>query len=139
MTTQAPVDFGTDLSCTDDLDEAMAEVSGLEVVAPAIHRRLFTPRGTLWNGSEGLNYGLDLREFLNRTMTPKFVATIPGEIQNEVAKDERVLSCKATVVESSLLSMTISLSVVTGVGPFAMVLSVDKAAVQLVAFTAEAA
>lgn len=132
MTQQLP-DYGLDLDCFDDLTDDMAEVSGVQVVVQATYRRLITPRGSIWNGPEGLNYGDDLREMLGSPITPDTLATLPAKVRAAVLQDDRIESCKVTVVESSLLSVTMSISCTLSAGPtFELVMSVDKARAILV-------
>jgi phage baseplate assembly protein W len=132
MTSRAPVDFGTDLSCTDDLDPAMAEVSGITLLAQAIYRRLTTPRGALW---EDPDYGFDVRELLSSTMTPAQIASIPGQVRTEVQKDERIQSADVRVMRTTALELEIGITCVTELGPFSLVLSVTAAAVALSSVT----
>ena len=116
------VDFGTDLSCTDDLDETMKEISGQDVLAQAIYRRLTTPRGQLIDDPD---YGIDVRSFLSRGVDAGKLREIEGTIRQEVLKDERVanVTAKATI-DYKTYSITVSLIVTTGDGPFRLVFSI---------------
>jgi len=122
------VDFGTDLSCTDDLDETMKEISGQDVLAQAIYRRLTTPRGQLIDDPD---YGIDVRSFLSRGVDAGKLREIEGTIRQEVLKDERVanVTAKATI-DYKTYSITVSLIVTTGDGPFRLVFSITADTVE---------
>lgn len=122
------VDFGTDLSCTDDLDETMKEISGQDVLAQAIYRRLTTPRGQLIDDPD---YGIDVRSFLSRGVDAGKLHEIEGTIRQEVLKDERVanVTAKATI-DYKTYSITVSLIVTTGDGPFRLVFSITADTVE---------
>lgn len=81
--------FGVDSYCYDTLRTGRL-VSGVEVLAQAIYRRLTTPRGTLDDGEEGSIYGLDLLDFTGMVGTAEAVNAIPDMVVAEVLKDDRV-------------------------------------------------
>lgn len=122
------VDFGTDISCTDDMSEVAKEISGQDVLAEAIYRRLTTPRGQLLDDED---YGIDVRSFLSRGIDPGKLREIEGTIRQEVLKDERVanVTAKATV-DYKTYSMSVSLIVTTGEGPFRLVFEVTADTVE---------
>jgi len=126
------VDFGHDLSCADDLEDDMAEVDGPTIVAQAIYRRLYTPRGALWQDPD---YGLDLRDYLSRRMTSAEIAAIPGEVVKEIQKDERIASARVRIVSQTAETLELWIGVDGGVGPFSLVISATQAAVTLVSVT----
>lgn len=128
MTSRAPIDFGVDLSCVDDLDPAMAEVSGIEVLRQAIARRLMTPRGALWQDP---NYGLDLRGYISKATDGAVLASLPGQVRLEILKDERIDSATVQVQRVTLFEIDMSVSCTCGLGPFSLALSVSEAAVRL--------
>lgn len=114
-------DFGSDLAATDDLDANAREVEGDELVAQAIYRRLTTPRGQLLDDPD---YGLDIRSFLQASMTAADLALIGGRIRAELAKDETIDDVQATVKLTAAQTITVDLAVTTGQGPFRMVFAV---------------
>ncbi len=81
--------FGTDLHCYDALRTGRL-VSGVELLAQAIYRRLTTARGTLDDGEEGFVYGLDLLDFVGTVGSTAAVDAIPDVVIAEVLKDDRV-------------------------------------------------
>lgn len=122
------IDYGTDLDCADDLTEIMREISGQNVVAQAIYRRLTTPRGQLIDDED---YGIDVRSFLSRGVDAGRLREIEGTIRQEVLKDERVanVTAKATI-DYKTYSMSVSLIVSTGDGPFRLVFSITADTVE---------
>lgn len=127
----APYGYGTDISCSFDLDPGV-EVGGLTLLAQAVRRRLDCPRKGLVDDA---NYGLDLRGELNKGTTAKDIASLAGRIRNEVTKDDRIASVKVKVTPSpDGSSLRIALAITpfdSSVGPFSMVLAVTSAAVLL--------
>lgn len=109
--------FGSDLSCADDLTADMAELDTDDplVVAQAVYRRLTTPRGGLIDDPD---YGLDVRSFLHKGMTPAEVRAIAGQIRLEILKDERVLDAEVRLRDVSMRRFTLEIACVTATGPF---------------------
>lgn len=132
----APFGFGHDLYCDDDFTPDMREVDGLAdptlALALAIRRRLDCPRGAL---PEDLDYGIDLRAFLNRGTPAQDIRVLAGRIRAEVQKDDRVERVTVTVTPSSTgTSLGIALQVVPfdpALGDFRLILAVSSAQVLL--------
>lgn len=114
-------DFGTDLSCVDDLDPYMLEVSGIDVVSQAILRRLTTTRGMLIDDPD---YGLNVRDYLSATMDAKELTIMQSQLEAELLKDERILSVESTA-SMVLRTATIKLLVEVGEGPFSLTLAIS--------------
>jgi hypothetical protein len=93
----APFGYGVDLACVDDLGDALEEVDpfSTQAVSEAIIRRLTTRRGQL---VDDLDYGLDVRGFLNKGRTEADMRALASEVVAEVKKDERVDAAEVTVV-----------------------------------------
>lgn len=89
--------YGTDTYCYDSLRTGRL-VSGAELVAQAIFRRLTTARGTLRDGDEGETYGIDIQDFVGQVGNADAADAIPDAIAAEVLKDDRVDS---VVVEAT--------------------------------------
>ena len=121
-------------SCTDSRRTGRY-VRGPELVAQACYRRLTTPRGTLRGGADEANYGLDLVGLVGTITTPAHVAALPGRIQNELRKDERVADVAADVVATQSgpgTVYTVTIRGTTADGPFRLVLAVSSVTVELV-------
>lgn len=107
----APLGYGRDLSCVEDIDAKASEVDPFTTtaIAQSLLRRFLTRRGSL---SSDLNYGLDLRGLLNTGLTLGQLAAIPNELELECTKDERVKSATASVeYTQASKSLRVSVSV----------------------------
>ena len=138
LTAPAPVNFGTDTSCLDSLNTGRM-ASGLQLVAESVYRRLTTTRGTLFGGDDEANFGLNLEDVIGQVTTPSAAAALPGQIEAELQKDERIESVTATVVpviSGPSTSWTITIAAQTALGPFSLVLSVSEVTTQLLGITA---
>ena len=120
-------DYGLDLSCIEDLDPAMVQVSGRQLLAEALARRLQTARGTLIDDP---NYGYDVTALLNDDVDTKTIAQIAGKIDAEFKKDQRVLSSQTTVTYSNF-ALLITSSIRDAVGPFPLVLAASAVTVKI--------
>lgn len=129
--------FGTDSHCYDAIRTGRL-VSGLELLAQAIYRRLTTPRGTLDDGDEGLVYGLDLFDFVGTLGTDEAVAAIPDVIAAEVLKDDRIerVEVSASVERSSdgLVTVIVDIDAFPAdqSQPFTLTLAVSDVTVELI-------
>lgn len=105
-----PLGYGIDLSCVEDCDDAMSEVDPFSPVAvgQALIRRLITSRGSVL---DDLDYGLDLRGYLNRGVTTSDLSSLATRIEGECLKDDRVLDVTATVTITALRSLRVALEV----------------------------
>lgn len=125
------ISLGSDLSCVSDLDPGGAEVSEKLLLAQALARRLTTPRGRLIDDA---NYGYDLNQWLNADVGPAELAQIQSQSQAECLKDERVQSVTVTVTYV-LTVMIVTISIVSALGPFQLVQSVNGITTQLLTVT----
>lgn len=127
----APFGYGSDLSCVDDITDTAAEVDPFSrlALAEAVARRLTTARGTVL---DDLDYGLDLRRFLNAGVSTSELAGLAGQIRMEVQKDDRVDRCAATVTLPSATELSVKI-VVTPIDPrlgtFTLTLAVTSSTV----------
>lgn len=132
-------DYGYDVSCMTGLRTGRM-VSGVRLVAEAVYRRLTTPRGTLLGGEDEANYGLDLAGMLGSAVTPGAIAALPGRIENELLKDERIESVTVEVTSTQAgpaVSWSVTASAVTGLGPFTLVLGVEGVSARLLKLEAD--
>lgn len=88
--------FGVSVWCTDSRFTGRL-VSGRTAVAQSVYRRLTTPRGTLRGGEEEAAYGLDLSELVGAIGYPAAIGALPGRIEAELAKDDRIADVSADV------------------------------------------
>jgi hypothetical protein len=105
-----PLGYGRDLSCVTDCDWKFSEVDPMSPlgVGQALLRRLITVRGTL---DDDVDYGLDVRGYLNRGTTAADLRSLASRIEGECEKDDRVLTVEATVVTPSMRTLRIGLRV----------------------------
>ena len=117
-------DYGSDLAGTDDLDPFMTELDGTDVlvVAQAIYRRLTTAKGSL---IEDPDYGLDVRAFLRKAMTPAYLASIPGQIENEITKDDRITNVVVRMTDNGDSTFDLDVSGETADGEFTLTAAVS--------------
>lgn len=126
-------DFGLDTSCTTELRTGVL-VTGKRLLAEACFRRLITPRGMLVGSEDEENYGLDISQLCGRLQSEADRASIPGQIANELTKDDRVQAVDATVLATKTgpgWTYQITISVTSDVGPFELTVGVDAVSAQL--------
>ncbi len=124
------VDFGSDLSCTLDLDPRCSVVTGRRLLAEAIFRRITTRRGSLIKSP---NYGIDVSDYMNSDMSPRDVAAMRAAIKSECEKDERVDSVEVGVQIPfrGIGVYTVSIAIDDGDGPFSLTIAVSEVTVEL--------
>lgn len=131
--------YGTEIYCYDKLRTGRL-VSGVEVVAQALYRRLTTPRGTLRGGEDESVYGLDLLDFIGRVGTAAAIDALPGAIEAECLKDGRVAQVDCTVTSTvnadglTQLAITIDAQLHDPGDSFALTLAATDVAVSLIGF-----
>jgi len=132
--------FGQDTYCYDEILPGRL-VSGPELVAQAVYRRLTTPRGTLDDGDEGAVYGLDLLGFIGTVGTRNAIDAIPEAVRSEVLKDDRVDSVEAGVDATIgtdgavALSITVDAQLADETGSFTLTIGVSDLDVALLGVT----
>lgn len=126
-------EFGREMSCTDAIRPGRY-VTGVRVVGEAAYRRLTTPRGVLRGGENEEIYGLDLTEMIGAMSSSDLTASLPGRIENELLKDERIESADVTIVsviEGPTTTLTITVECVTAEGPFSLQVAASEVTVEL--------
>jgi hypothetical protein len=129
-----PFGYGSDLVCTSDLTEEMAEHDGFDPqgLAEALLHRIDCPRGEL---PDDPNYGMDLRSYINRGVSNAELFALAGEIRNEWTKDDRVESAVVELEVSEGGKRISGRGLVTPVDPsvggFALTFAATDAAVLL--------
>lgn len=122
-------DYGVDLDILTDTRASLSLAAGLRNIGNAIARRVTTPRGTLFYD---LDYGFDVRAFLNAGFTIDQLSRLQAQISTEVEKDPRVDSADVTLspdIENQKMTITIRLELATG--PFELILGVSALTVDL--------
>lgn len=132
--------YGRDVWCDDSLRTGRY-ATGVRLVAQNAYHRLTTPRGMLRGGEDEANYGLDLVGLVGTAESTGLAAALPGKIQNELLKDERIEEVRATVTRSQdgpAVTYEIEIEADTSEGPFELVLSVADVTVALLKLLPEA-
>lgn len=130
-------DLGKDTSCTTELRTGRY-ATGARLVAESAYRRLTTPRGTLRGGEEEANFGEDLTKLIGSATTKGDAASLPGRIQSELKKDERIETVDVTVTEINegpAKTFLVRIEAETLDGPFSLKLGVSEVAVGLLGIT----
>jgi hypothetical protein len=138
MTTTAPVGFGRSVWCVPGIGLVTGRfASGQVALAQSILRRLQTPRGSLRGGRDEERFGLDLPGLVGSTGASVAVVTLPGMIQAELLKDNRIAAVKATVTPTQTEG-AVELLVLIDVTPadesetFSLTLEVDAVLVTVI-------
>jgi hypothetical protein len=112
-----------------DVDPAMRETSGLQVLAQSLVMRQFTPTGSSIGNP---NECVDLRNFLSAGLTQSQTQQIGAVVQQQLLRDQRVqtVSVQATFNTSTGI-LTVTENIVSNAGPFTLTLSVSNVTVTL--------
>lgn len=94
--------FGADTWCTDSLRTGRL-VTGTQLLAHALYRRMITPRGVLRGGAEESAYGVDVTGYVGAVGAATAIAALPNILRAELMKDDRVQNI---VVRASLSADT---------------------------------
>lgn len=136
-----PFGYGVDSSGTLDLTDTLEDLDQDSPlgISQGLARRLQTPRGTL---QDDLDYGRDVRAYLNRGLSTVDVRELEGELRGEALKDDRIGDVTVAITLPTLSSMKIAVLVTpedpeTG-GPFDLTLSATSAEVLVEAIHARA-
>lgn len=115
-------DFGSDVSTFPDLDPGFSSMTGARVLAEAMARRFTTPRGSLVGSP---TYGVDVREWLNESMTRARLTEWARALEQEAEKDERIESAEVSLsYDSAAMALRISALLEAADRTFALVLVV---------------
>lgn len=121
-------DYGVALSCVTDISPESRTVTGNMVVAEALARRFYTPRGRLIGYP---NYGYDLTQYVNADLSPRDLAGIRAGVEAECLKDPRVESVSAVVALESDGALRVTINAIGAAGPFTLVLAVSAVTVTI--------
>ena len=128
------VDYGTDLSCTTDLDPLGRLVSGNEIMVQVCVRRLYCGPGKLF--SDPTDNSIDVRDFLSDDIGPTDLTRIQGLCAQALLGDQRILTAQVVAqYDTKLKTLTLAISCVGANGPFSLTLAVTALTVQLVSPT----
>ena len=135
MTLPASNPFGTDFAIIGapngalDADPAFRLQTGRALLAQRLLCRLSTPRGSVIDCP---NDCIDLRDSLSDGMTTAQISALGSSVQQELLKDQQVTAVTVSGTYSfAAASLILTIGVMSGAGPFTMVLLVSKVTVQL--------
>jgi len=124
--------FGTAISCVNDIARDGRMVTGFVVVGQAIARRWSTPRGRLIGFP---NYGFDLTQYVNADMSARDIAGLRAGAEAEAEKEEEVDRCIVSAVLEDAGLLTITGMVDTAEGPFELVVAASAVSLELISIT----
>lgn len=134
-----PFGYGTDLSCGTDVDPTQALVDPFSTVglAQSLVRCWDCPRGSLPNdGKDAADYGLSLREYVNKGTTQRDINALQSRLEAEALKNPRFDRISVSVTPSfsgALVTLRVEAVVVPKgpSGPFQLVLAATSAEIVL--------
>lgn len=128
----AEVDYGQDIDWADDMSPTAELVSGVKLLSQAVYRRLITPKGSCLDSPDD---GLALEDFLHEGLTEAELAAIPGQVRQEILKDDRIIGVDIEATKTltdGLLGFELAITCTPSEGPdFDLTISVSAAAVKL--------
>jgi len=124
--------YGSDLSCTTDLDPLGTVVSGAVMVQQRAIRRLISRKGSIL--SAPFAETIDLRDLLSDAVAPGGAAKIQALIRAALLDDECIsdVSAQVTFIPTTR-TMLIAVSATGALGPFAFTLDVSAVTVSVLA------
>lgn len=124
------VDYGTDLSCTSDLDPTLRDVTGDDLMAQVVLHRLFCRQGRLL--SNPVDNTIDLRDKIAAGIKPGDEATIQGQCASALVGDERIISANVKATFSTFTStLTLNIKGQGSRGPFNLTIAATAVTVEL--------
>ena len=123
-------DYGSDLACQRDFTDECRTVTGLQLLAEALLRRLTTPRGNLLDDPD---YGTDLHEYIALEFTSRNQSRMLADVKAECIKDERVVDAFPSVRSFSLAtkSLVMEIAVEASEETFLLVLKIPDVTVEV--------
>jgi hypothetical protein len=127
----AEPDYGSDLSCTTDLNPLCPVVEGAEMMAQVCLHRLYCRKGGLIGSPN--EETLDARDFIGQGINGvRDLQRIKGVVTNVLLADERIatVSVEATF-DSKANLLTLRITGTGALGPFALTLLVSALTIEL--------
>lgn len=88
-----------------DMDLSWQPISGTQVIAERVLRRLTCPPGSF----DDATWGIDLRTVLNGSLTSSDLLSLQGAIETEIGREESISAVQATCLLSSDNKLIVSL------------------------------
>lgn len=110
-----------DIDCLSSLDPYFTEVGGRTALIQRCARRIQTPRGS--NPADVDNYGMNIRDWLNRNMTPKAIFVLESSVEEELVKEVEVKKVTAKGRLDSTGKFTLDVRITDEQGQFQLELT----------------
>lgn len=124
------VDYGTDISCTSDLDPTLRDVTGDELMAQVCLHRLFCRQGRLL--SNPVDNTIDLRDKIADGIKPGDETTIQGQCASALVGDQRIISAQVKATFVALTNtLTLNIKGQGARGPFNLTIAATALTVEL--------
>lgn len=126
--------LGTDTSCLTDLSTIDILISGSNMLAQRLLRRLTTPAGAMNLIDPDPNAGIsfDLNQLINRAYTSQDQITDQQQISTVCQADQEVLDCSVQITPPKQdRILKISIVITTAQGPFSLTIGVDQLNAQI--------
>jgi hypothetical protein len=125
-------DYGVDLSCTDDLDPLLLDVTGTELMNQVALHRWMGRTGSLL--SNPIDNTIDVRDFVSSGITPADLPRIRGQCASALTGDQRIYSATVSAsFDPKLNVLTLNGVGVGANGPFNLTVAVTSVTVELLA------
>jgi hypothetical protein len=123
-------DYGSDLSCSTDIDPLMRLVSGTELMAQVALHRVYCRQGRLL--SNPIDNTIDARDFLSQGITPSDLPRIQAQCMGAILGDPRIFTClvSATFTRETQ-TLTLEITGTGANGPFALRLAVTALTIEV--------
>lgn len=92
-----------------DMDLSWQPISGTQVIAERVLRRLTCPPGSF----DDITWGIDLRTVLNASLTSSDLLSLQGAIESELRREESLSEVEAICLLSSDNKLIVSLQLTT--------------------------
>lgn len=120
--------YGVDLPSLPDLDPNMREISGTEVLAQDLIKRISTALLFYAPGKT-----IDVRSYLSKGITDQQLYTVKDVVEQTILLDERVQACTCAPTTDGVSALTLAIQVTPNAGPaFQMIASVTSVNVALI-------
>lgn len=122
--------LGVGIACVSSVGPRFTLATEMQCLAQSLARRLITPRNSM---SWAPNDGTDMRDFLNKANTSQGRFDAQRAAKDECEKDERVQSASvSSVFNFALSTLTLTIAILTALGPFTLVLAVTALTVAII-------
>lgn len=121
----APLGYGVDWHCWDDLDPAgaLTDPTGIVSIAQDAYHAITSARGSL---ADAKDRGLDIAAMLSKGMTARQLQRLSDECESEIRKDDRIQDVTVVVTFDNSATMRVSVLITPAdlsLQPFTLIIS----------------